>query len=55
MIPQRVVCKDCGYVLYEDEDLKPPSEILNRYDGKCPECNKKLALSPLDVEIKPAK
>lgn len=52
-MPERVVCEECGYVLYEDDDLKTPDEILSQYDGKCPECGKKLALVPLDVEVKP--
>lgn len=53
-MPQRVVCKQCAYVLYEGADLKTPDEILSQYNGKCPECDKKLALVPLDVEVKPA-
>lgn len=55
LVPQRVVCQKCGYVLYEGDDLKPPDEILHQHNGKCPKCNKKLALVPLDVEVKPAK
>ena len=54
-MPQRVVCQKCGYVLYDENDLKPPDEILHQYNGKCPRCGKKLALVPLDVEVKPAK
>jgi hypothetical protein len=42
-------------VLYDGDELKPPDEILQQYDGKCPKCGKKLALIPLDVEIKPEK
>ena len=54
-MPQRVVCQQCGYVLYEGAELKPPDEILHQHDGKCPRCGKKLALVPLDVEVKPSK
>ncbi|MFW6117585.1 MAG: hypothetical protein ACOC6G_03275, partial [Thermoproteota archaeon] len=54
-MPQRVVCGECGYVLYEGEDLKTPSEILDQYDGECPECHHKLSLAPSDVEVKPIK
>ena len=54
-VPQRVICQKCGYVLYDEDDLKPPDEILHQYNGKCPRCGKKLALVPLDVEVKPAK
>ena len=53
-MPQKVTCQQCGYVLYEGEELTPPDEILQRYNGKCPKCGKKLALVPLDVEVKPA-
>jgi len=53
-VPQRVICQRCGYVLYEDEDLKPPDEIMQHCNGKCPKCGKKLAFVPLDVEVKAA-
>ncbi|MBC7131088.1 hypothetical protein H5T51_07730 [Candidatus Bathyarchaeota archaeon] len=52
-MPQRVLCHECGYVLYEGEELKPPDEILQRYDGKCPGCGRKLAFLPLNVEVEP--
>lgn len=52
-MPQRVVCKGCGCMLFEGPDLKPPDEILHMHDGKCPKCGKKLSLVPLDVEVKP--
>ncbi|MCD6446043.1 hypothetical protein J7L49_04590 [Candidatus Bathyarchaeota archaeon] len=54
-MPQRVICKNCGYVLYEGDDLKPPDEILQRYNGKCPNCGKKLALVPLQINVIPVK
>jgi len=53
-VPQRVVCQKCGFLLYAGAELKPPDEILQQYSGKCPKCGKKLALVPLDVEVKPA-
>ncbi|MGD8564947.1 MAG: hypothetical protein PVF96_01195 [Candidatus Bathyarchaeota archaeon] len=53
-MPQRVTCQKCGCVLYEDNELKTPEEILHKHDGKCPECGRKLALMPLDIEVKPA-
>jgi hypothetical protein len=55
MMPQRVTCQECKHVLYEGEELKPPDEILHMYNGCCPKCNKKLALLPIDVEVKPTK
>jgi hypothetical protein len=54
-MPQRVTCQGCGHVLYDGAELKPPDEILQRYDGKCPKCSKKLSLLPIDVEVKPVK
>ena len=55
MVPQRVICQGCNHVLYEGAELKPPDEILQQYDGKCPKCGKKLSLLPIDVEVKPIK
>ena len=55
VMPQRVICHGCNYVLYEGPDLKPPDEILQSYNGKCPKCGKKLSLLPIDVEVKPYK
>jgi len=52
-MPQRVLCQQCGHILYEDDDLKTPDEILHQHNGQCPKCGKKLALIPLDVEVKP--
>jgi len=54
-LPQRIICQQCGYVLYEGADLKPPDEILHKHEGKCPSCSKKLSLIPIDVEVKPIK
>jgi DNA-directed RNA polymerase subunit RPC12/RpoP len=52
-MPQRVLCDKCGAILYEGFELTPPDEIVQRYDGKCPKCGKKLAFSPENVVIKP--
>jgi hypothetical protein len=41
-------------VLYEGNELKPPDEIIQKHDGKCPECGKKLSTIPMDVEVKPS-
>jgi DNA-directed RNA polymerase subunit RPC12/RpoP len=54
-MPQRAVCQNCGALLYEGTDLKPPDEIIQQYDGKCPKCGKKLSSIPKDVEVKPVK
>jgi len=52
-MPQRVICHGCSHVLYEGPELKPPDEVLQQFDGKCPKCGKKLSLLPIDVEVKP--
>ncbi|MGF3522915.1 MAG: hypothetical protein ACQXXJ_07445, partial [Candidatus Bathyarchaeia archaeon] len=54
-VPQRVVCNECHNILYEGAELKPPDEILQLHEGKCPKCGRKLSLLPLNVEVKPAK
>ena len=52
-MPQKVVCHECGFILYEGSDLKPPDEIIQTCDGKCPKCGKKLSFVPRNVEVKP--
>jgi len=55
IMPQKIICKHCGAVLYDGTDLKPPDEIAQKHNGKCPKCGRKLSLIPIDVEVKPAK
>jgi len=50
-LPQRISCEKCGAVLYEGMDLTPPDEIIQRYDGKCPKCGRKLSFNPINVDI----
>ena len=52
-MPQRVICHECSHVLYEGVELRPPDEIISLNGGKCPKCNRKLSLLPMDVEVKP--
>lgn len=54
-MPQSVICHECRHILYNGKDLKPPDEIIQKHDGNCPKCGKKLSLLPIDVEIKPFK
>jgi DNA-directed RNA polymerase subunit RPC12/RpoP len=35
-------------------ELKPPEEITQTLDGKCPKCGKKLSFMPKNIEVKPA-
>ena len=55
LMPQRVICHGCNYVLYEGPALRPPDEIIHVHDGKCPKCAKKLSLLPMNVEVKPSR
>jgi len=54
-MPQQIICKHCGKVLYDGVELKPPDEVAQKYGGKCPKCGRKLSIIPIDVEVKPAK
>lgn len=51
-MPQQVFCQNCNVLLNKSEDLVPPDEIIQRYDGKCPSCAKKLSLTPIKVEVR---
>lgn len=52
-MPQLVICEQCGAILYNGVDLKPPDEIIQEHDGKCPKCGKKLSFTPKNIEVKP--
>ncbi|UCE16525.1 MAG: hypothetical protein JSV12_02635 [Candidatus Bathyarchaeota archaeon] len=54
-LPQQVVCEECGRILYDGVDLRPPEELIQEYDGKCPKCGKKLSFAPKKIEIKSVK
>ncbi len=48
-MPEKIVCKNCGYVLYEGLDLIPPIEVFKRVNGRCPSCNAPLLQAPADI------
>jgi len=52
MMPLQVICHKCGAILYEGIEIKAPNEIISDYDGKCPNCGRKLSDIPKKVEIK---
>ena len=52
-MPELVICKKCGAVLYEGEELKSPEQVILDHDGKCPNCGKKLSYIPKSFEVKP--
>lgn len=41
-IPQRVICSGCGTTLYEGFEILRPMEVMQRYNGLCPQCEKRL-------------
>lgn len=55
-MPLKIICKKCGYVLFESEDLKSPQDILaEKYDNKCPKCGRRIKLDDFDntkIEIR---
>lgn len=53
-LPQRVTCSECNQVLYEGDILKSPQDIIKKFDGRCPKCNRKLDFSTGGVSIYPS-
>ncbi len=53
-MPQRVTCSKCKHVLFDSLDLTPPDEIIQKFDGRCPKCGKKLSFDG-HVDVKPVK
>lgn len=55
-MPLKVVCKNCGYILGERNDIlweyDPVTTIREENDGKCPNCGRKLG-NERDVNIMP--
>ena len=52
-MPQQIKCHGCGHVLYQGNELKSSEEILQMYDGRCPNCGRKLSLIPENIEVQP--
>jgi len=52
-MPQQITCSECGYCLYEGELLRSPQDVIKKYDGKCPSCNKKLSFTHEAVTVTP--
>ena len=53
ILPQRAMCSECGFILYEGEALRSPQDIMSRYDDRCPECKRMLVFSMDRVSITP--
>ncbi|MCW4043279.1 MAG: hypothetical protein NWE90_06105 [Candidatus Bathyarchaeota archaeon] len=54
-MPLIIKCEKCYTVLYEGKELKSPYEVLELYEGRCPECGRKLFFDPINVEVKKVK
>jgi len=52
-VPQRVFCDACGTTLYDGPELESPSEIILRYNGACPKCQRSLSYESNRVKILP--
>jgi len=52
-MPQKIVCSECGAVLYEGELLKSPQDIVKKFEGKCPGCGKELVFTTEGVTVSP--
>jgi len=56
-MPQRIICRSCGYILYEGDEFMYPGEVIESYGGFCPSCKSKISFSIDDIrmELKPAR
>jgi phage FluMu protein Com len=52
-LPQKIFCAECNSILYEGEVLKSPNDIIKKFDGKCPKCDKKLDFTVDGINISP--
>lgn len=51
MMPQKIICGNCGDVLYEGSELKPPEELIEKLNGKCLKCGKELIFDLNKINI----
>ncbi len=40
-------------MLYENNILKSPHDIIKKFEGRCPECNRKLTFEAKAISIGP--
>jgi hypothetical protein len=52
-LPQKIICKECGEVLYEGELLKSPQDVIKKFEGRCPNCGKDLSFVTDAVKVQP--
>jgi hypothetical protein len=51
LVPQKILCKKCNEVLYEGSLLKSPQDIIKKFEGKCPVCEKTLNFNTDEVTV----
>ncbi len=54
-MPLKVTCADCKHILYKGDILKSPEDIKKKFDGNCPNCNRKLVFNIKRLRIYPYK
>jgi hypothetical protein len=52
-MPQKIFCQECGSVLYNGFELETPTEIIQRHNGICPQCKRRLDFETEKVKIIP--
>jgi len=52
-MPQKILCSECGSVLYSGLELETPVEIIQRHNGLCPQCKRKLDFDTERIKIIP--
>ena len=52
-MPQKILCTGCNTILYDGFELESPLEIIQRNNGVCPKCGRKLGFDPDAIKIIP--
>ncbi len=50
-MPIKIVCSNCGFVLYSKSELIAPEEIVKKFGTRCPRCLAKLVIKPNRVVV----
>jgi hypothetical protein len=54
-MPQSIICNKCSTILYQGEILKAPQDIIKKFEGICPNCEKELNFDVEEIVIRPSK
>ena len=52
MMPIIIKCHSCGFVFYNDHQLKSIDEVLRQWGFKCPVCLSPLSKTPITMRVK---